>query len=181
MEPTAHEKAFALAHLVWADLDDAPGEIVDDPATLKVGDVVVTRGHGRYRAAVVTAVGRKNAKAVFTTPGAIDQTERVRVAVAERWANLAAELDQAEKFAAKNFDFYLQEADPATRKYGVPNEYRAAAIAGGREAFLAKARADREAELARLKADSELPLLERVLFTAATVKPGQAKFLGREA
>lgn len=108
---TQKQTAIELAERTYKTLVEAPGDLVSDPVLLRPGDIVVAKGHGKFRTAVVVSVGRKNAKAVFTTPGALTERERLLDSLAERYARRAAVGTEYARTAIKNYDYHVAKVD----------------------------------------------------------------------
>lgn len=175
---TTQQTAIDMAYNNWKTLDEPAGEVITDPSTLNVGDIVAVRGHGRIRCAVITKVGSKNAQALFTTPGALRTAADIRLIVTDNYFNRSAVSEQAAEVAGRNYDFYAEEAGPGAQ-YGQQATYRAQVESlGTREECTERARQDEldrvDARYAEMKEQGHL---FAVNFTNATVKPGQAKLL----
>jgi hypothetical protein len=168
-------------------MDEAPGTDID-PTQLSVGDLVVGWGHGRARTGIVISVGRKNAVAVYTTPGAVDETVRGAEQAAEMLRNVERHEANAAEQARRNYRFYESRLaeDQSWPSYYTPErindevEYARKWLAEGRdvETYAAEAGA-RQADAIRTRAEyhETTPLVERVLYTKMTLKPGKAKLV----
>lgn len=187
---THEQTAFANIG-TWPTIEEAPGQDLD-PTELAVGDIVVGWGFNRARLMVVTSVGRKNAKAVFYTPGNLEEAERMAVKAAEAWARREARLTEAEAAARKNYTWIQAMADGTADLYArFPDQYGADEQAkyqatldeleadGGVEASVEAQRTRALAQLADWKASSERTLFERCSSTSATIKAGRCKLVTR--
>lgn len=191
---TAVRAAFANIG-TWPTIEEAPGQDLD-PTELHVGDIVVGWGFNRARLMVVTSVGRKNAKAVFYTPGNLEEAERMAVKAAEAWARREAHLTEAEAAARKNYTWIQAMADGTADLYArFPDQYGPERKAdeqakyqatldeleadGGVEANVADHRTKTLARLADWKTSSERTLFERCSSTSATIKAGRCKLVTR--
>lgn len=186
-ETDADEIAFRTENIeAWNSLDDAPGEIIEDPSTLTPGAIVYVRGHSKIRKAVVYKVGKKNATARFTTPGAYAEAEKFAPMVRENYRNRALLGDRAAEQAGKNYDYWVESSSPDYPRYqtldqrwvddGIAHAQRNLANAGSRDDYTEAARlAEIERIEGRYRMLEEQGLLSLTTMTNATVKPGQAK------
>lgn len=114
------------------------GEFGPVPAIteIAVGDLVAIYSRGRERVAMVEKIGRTNLGCVYTTKGAWDEATRLHQSLTNpgriQWI-----ASFTEKQEQKNFDFYLQEVDPATAKYGSGESYQGY-VDEGRDAYVAR-------------------------------------------
>lgn len=170
-------EAKALANIGCLPKGAEPdGPFITDPRTLWPGDMVLIRGHGRYRLAVVTKVGRKNATAIFTTEGAVKQAldttayyaalnnpvDRERLAAKARTEAKATYTFLSEQIAAGNVHYTDERSLARMADMGTLDEFM-----------------DRKERLARQSfanacSNAALPLISRVLFTSATIRPNEA-------
>lgn len=164
---------------------------IADPTTLSPGDLVWAHSRGNWRVVVVESVGRKNAKGVYTTAGAVDQALRsaedaekalspsataareaqVSDQARRNWATLEAKIDGTYDLFARFPDQY-----PAERRAAVAAEAQAKVEAyGSVEAYVAAEVSRHDAEIERWAEKCRRPLVERVGFTSVTLKPEQVK------
>lgn len=190
--PSAEDIAFRPENInAWNSLDDAPGEIIEEPSSLQPGSIIAVRGHGYIRTAVVTGTGKKNAKAVFTTPGARDVALKVcarHIAQHDQVDKLAAE---AAERARRDWDFYttrLNPEDPTYHRFahikpadierGIAEAKETLASWGSREQCGDRAAAKQRERIEESYDKARTTgLQEFTVFTNATVKPGQAKLI----
>jgi hypothetical protein len=125
-----------------------------DAKAPQVGDLVVIHSRGAYRLAVVEKRGTKRVEVVYTTNGSVTEAQRISAMYQQRLASQAWKADGAA--AGRNWDYYLGESNPATRKYShnpEAMEQIAATVALGRDAYVAKVEAESEAKTRAAAAD----------------------------
>jgi hypothetical protein len=109
----------ALALSVVASLDGPPaGFVPATPGQVAVGQVVSCWGHNKQRVGVVTEVTKTRVHVLFTTPGAIDEAQRITAHVQARPINLESYIAEARPNYTSNYLFTLGEARLETAKYG---------------------------------------------------------------
>lgn len=170
----------------WGSLDDAPGEIIDDPSTLEAGSFVYVKGHGKIRKAVVYKVGKKNATARYTTPGACAEAEKIADHVVSSYRMREKIGDEVAGQAGGNYDFWVKASSPDFEGYersaqrwideGIERAQANLAAAGSREEYASAARAARIAHIEEsYRRFQDHGPAAFTTMTNATVKPGQAK------
>lgn len=104
---------------VVASLDGPPaGWVPATPGQVTVGQVISCWGHNKQRVGVVTEVTKTRVHVLFTTPGAIDEAQRITAHVQARPTNLDTYIAEARKTFTDNYLFIMQEARLETAKYG---------------------------------------------------------------
>ena len=80
--------------------------VLVDPANVKVGDHVIAYGHGGWRLVIVTKLGPKRMRGVYTTPSAVAEARKAwerTVAL-----NPISQAAYARSSAERNYDFTLK-------------------------------------------------------------------------
>lgn len=185
----ADEIAFRTENIEsWKGLGDAPGEIIDDPSTLPIGSMVYVRGHGYMRKAVVYKVGKKNAVARFTTPGAYNEAQKHAVWATENYRNREQIGEQAAEQARTSYDYWVAASSPLDESYVGYDRQRTAERVAYAETWLSehgtkdeyvearRAASIREVE-ARYQVLQDRGLLAFTTMTNATVRAGGAKLV----
>lgn len=95
---------------------------ISDTVHVKVGDLVAIHSRGSYRVARVTRVTKTRVETEYTTVGALKESRRIWEMYTSG-SYVATRVRQARESAARNFEFYASEADPATRKYYADGKY----------------------------------------------------------
>ena len=167
----------------WAEV---PGTETN-PTELSVGDLVWGYGHGRARLGVVVSVGRKNAVAIYTTPGALDEQRRIAEKV--RATTPESVKNSAEQMARRTYAYYESMVDGTCELFTrfsysperIADERAQAEVRlaefGSVERYVTVQRALAAHRLEEAQANHSRPLVERVLFTKMTLKPGRCKLV----
>lgn len=194
-------RAQAFANIVTLPRGTVPStEVIEDPTTLSVGDSVWAHSRGNWRLVVVTEIGRKNAKAIYTTQGSIDETERIAASALAR--DPETERRAAEASARENYLYTVEAAGPADNAHWSDRIASFPTLYGGEDGAerIAKDQAEQAERLSEMgdidtyvarrglaaydravehkRYYAETPLHERVTYTSVTVKPGAAKKAG---
>lgn len=138
----------------------------DDPTTAgytvrgekpELGEVVMTRSRGRWYRGIVTKVTPAKAVVTYITEGGLRESEKIHAHI------VSASFDESASVAAShansNFDYYVQQLDPAQRRW-TPTEAQLAAFHSvveyeGRKAFVERKVEEDRQRLAERKADAE--------------------------
>ena len=142
---------------------------------LQPGQVVAFYSRGSLRTGVVTSIGRKNVKVLYTTEGAVRESEKIHAYHLS--ISPTATERQVREVEAKNYDYYVREIGPDAQYYGpnsrgqedAPTSYYEY-VSEGKDAYIQRKVDARLAEIAanRERAQQDGPL-GYVHFTTKTV------------
>lgn len=152
--PTDKEHTVNVELLPATQID--PNNMTAEPLSeIEVGQIVATYSRGSWRVAQVTKVGPKRVEVIYTTQGAWKEAQRIyEHETSPSYVSYSAE---AAKTEAKNYDFMLQEINPATAVYNVvsPTQYTPEQVAAKTAKYVAEiAGRTKEQYLADIKAAS---------------------------